>query len=342
MQSSVLRRGFLTRTAWISLLLGCALALAGSCRVGYDETSTQSDGVTAGETSSGAAGEPSGGTSGVSTGGAAGSGQGGSRAGSTASGGTDSPGGEGGDSGGTDTGGTAGTATGGGGMGGAGGRATGGAAGAGRGGAGGSIAGGGAGGSTAGGGAGGSTAGGGAGGSTAGGGAGGSIAGGGAGGSTAGGGAGGSGGAPDPGQCLNATFGGHDYLLCEELRNWAGAVAGCAAIGMQLIRVDDAAENQWLFDNANTQPGRDSLVWIGATDQVVEGEWRWTDGSLFWVGGPAPGGMAQGGLFVAWYFREPNNVSMTEHCASLDTTGSTPEWYDTRCELAQPFVCESL
>jgi hypothetical protein len=165
---------------------------------------------------------------------------------------------------------------------------------------------------------------------------------GGAGGSTVGGGAGGSGGAPDPGQCMNATFGGHDYLLCKELRSWAGAVAGCAAVGMRLIRVDDAPENQWLFDNANTEPGRDSLVWIGATDQAVEGEWRWTDGALFWIGGPAPGGTAQGGLFVAWYFREPNNVSMAEHCASIETTGSVPEWYDTRCELAQPFVCESL
>jgi hypothetical protein len=109
---------------------------------------------------------------------------------------------------------------------------------------------------------------------------------------------------------------------------------------MRLIRVDDAPENQWLFDNANTEPGRDSLVWIGATDQAVEGEWRWTDGALFWLGNQT--GMAQNGLFTAWYFREPNNVSMAEHCASLDTTGSTPEWYDTRCELTQPFVCESL
>jgi hypothetical protein len=111
---------------------------------------------------------------------------------------------------------------------------------------------------------------------------------------------------------------------------------------MQLIRIDGDPENQWLFDNANTEPGRDSLVWIGATDQAVEGEWRWTDGSLFWLGGAAPAGMPQNGLFEAWYFREPNNVSMAEHCGSLDTTGSVAEWYDTRCELTQPFVCESL
>ena len=81
---------------------------------------------------------------------------------------------------------------------------------------------------------------------------------------------------------------------------------------------------------------------VEGRDQALEGEWRWTDGALFWMGGPAPAGMAQNGLFVAWYFREPNNVSMAEHCASLETAGSVPEWYDTRCELAQPFVCESL
>ena len=28
------------------------------------------------------------------------------------------------------------------------------------------------------------------------------------------------------------------------------------------------------------------MVWMGADDLAVEGEWRWTDGALFWLGDP--------------------------------------------------------
>jgi hypothetical protein len=243
-----------------------------------------------------------GGSSGAGSGEAGGDAQGGSSRGGSAgtSGGTDATGGEGGEAG------TAGTGTSGGSagtmsMGGSGNSG-------GRAGAGGSNAGGGVGGSA------------------------------GAGAGTGGG--GGSAGAPDPGLCNSATFGGHMYLLCRELRSFPAANDGCTAVGMRLVRIDDAAENQWLFDNASTEFGRMASVWIGATDQALEGEWRWTDGTLFWIGGNT--GMAQGGLFAAWYFREPNDVAGVEHCASMETQGSAPEWYDWRCETLQPFVCESL
>lgn len=159
-------------------------------------------------------------------------------------------------------------------------------------------------------------------------------------GGTATGGAGGGAAVPDPARCNNGTFDGHDYLLCKEARSWPEANGGCIAAGMRLVRIDDDSENQWLYDNAFTEVGRTSIVWIGANDQAVEGEWRWTDGDLFWLGNNL--GMAQNGLFSGWYFREPNDVSGAEHCASLETNGSAPEWYDTRCELAAPFICESL
>lgn len=165
----------------------------------------------------------------------------------------------------------------------------------------------------------------------------------GAGGSAASGGTGGSGGTGDGGPpnmalCDQGTYGGHDYLLCEELRTWGDASEGCLAVGMRLVRVDDADEDEWLFMNANTPQGSTSEVWLGATDQAVEGEWRWSDGDLFWVGDQA--GTAQDALFAGWYFREPNNVD-TENCAVLDTKSVEPEWYDYSCELVMPYVCES-
>ena len=150
----------------------------------------------------------------------------------------------------------------------------------------------------------------------------------------------GDGGTPNPALCVNKAFGAHDYVLCREMRSWADARAGCTAIGMRLVRIDDAAENQWLFANANVEQGRSSQVWIGASDSAVEGEWRWTDGDLFWLG--ANGGLAQNGLFSGWYPREPNDVGGNEDCGSLETKSTAPEWYDAQCSILSPFICESL
>jgi hypothetical protein len=155
-------------------------------------------------------------------------------------------------------------------------------------------------------------------------------------------GAGGGGAPPDPSNCAEASFGGHGYLLCEEMRSWFDAHAACVAIGMRLVRVDDANENQWLFENSVVPGGRDSQVWLGASDQAVESEWRWTDGELFWLGDET--GTPQNGRFAGWYSREPNDGDLDgdEDCASLETNSSTARWYDSSCALTKSYVCESL
>jgi hypothetical protein len=142
---------------------------------------------------------------------------------------------------------------------------------------------------------------------------------------------------PDLALCTQASYGGHEYLLCEEPRSWDDAKGGCVAVGMQLARVDDANENDWLY--ANIRNGSAAEVWLGATDQAVEGEWRWSDGDGFWLGDNA--GTAQNGLFSGWYFREPNNVG-EEDCAALEAQSANPEWYDRQCHIALSYVCESL
>jgi hypothetical protein len=161
------------------------------------------------------------------------------------------------------------------------------------------------------------------------------------GGTSGSGGSSGSGGVPpDMALCNQATYGGHDYVRCQELRTWADANSGCLAIGMRLVRVDDDAENQWLFFGANVPSGPDGEIWLGATDVDAEGEWRWTDGDLFWLGDS--GGSAQNGLFSSWYTREPNDASI-ENCAVLDTKAAGAEWYDYDCEeVSKAYVCESF
>jgi hypothetical protein len=343
-------------TSWCLLAVG---AFAG-CRVGYDEIfvigrNVAGQGGTSASGGNGATGGSSGGVGGTEAGaGEAGadamggtSGTGGA-GGTAASGGSSATGGKGGASangGKGGAGGSAGATAGGsagssGGTAGATGGATSGASGAsgasGTSGGMGGASGGGAGGASGGGASG--ASGGGAGGASGGGASG--ASGGGAGGASGGGasgasGAGGYAGASSLGDCQTGTFGGHDYVFCNVNLAWTVARDRCASIGMALVRVNDATESQWVFDNVYDTPPRQG-VWLGANDIATEGEWRWPDGALFWLGTSM--GSAQNGLFSAWYPTSPSGQGPRD-CAALD--GGTLGWYDLDCMTPQPYICES-
>lgn len=148
-------------------------------------------------------------------------------------------------------------------------------------------------------------------------------------------GSGGFAGAASLGDCQTDTFGGHDYVFCNVNIAWTAARDNCASIGMFLVRVDDTAESQWVYDNIYDAPPRQG-VWIGASDIAQEGEWRWADGTLFWLGDDS--GSAQDGLFSAWYASQPSGQEPRD-CAALD--GNTLGWYDLDCAIPQPYACES-
>jgi hypothetical protein len=148
-------------------------------------------------------------------------------------------------------------------------------------------------------------------------------------------GAGGFAGASSLGDCQTNTFDGHDYVFCNVNISWTAARDNCASIGMLLVRIDDAAESQWVYDNVYDGPPRQG-VWIGANDLAQEGEWRWTDGTLFWLGTSA--GSVQDGLFAAWHSTQPSGQEPRD-CAALD--GNTLGWYDLDCTIPQPYACES-
>jgi hypothetical protein len=288
----------------VSLACGCG-------RIGYGPLSA-AGGAAAGGTGGGGLGPGSGGsTAGAGSGGAGtsgGRGGNGGAAGSVGGGGGGAGAGTGGATGGASGAGGAGGLTGGaGGTGGGAGGATGGAGGT-RGGAGGAR--GGAGGAT-----------GGAGGAT-----------GGAGG--AGGGAGGLGG----GACPMASFGGHDYAFCVGPLGWMDAADDCAAKRMHLVRIDDAAENTWVQTNAFVgimSTSSNYWSWMGGNDQAVVGEWRWADGTLFWLGGS--NGSVQGGLYQNWVAGSPSNTGMATDCAIFQHAGF---WTDFDCTRLERYVCE--
>jgi hypothetical protein len=110
---------------------------------------------------------------------------------------------------------------------------------------------------------------------------------------------------------------------------------------MRLVRVDDGAENAWLREAAVSLGIRN--LWLGASDDEVEGEWRWLDGALFWMGGRT--GASVGGLYSNWGTMEPNDANNGEDCALMLTESG--RWNDGTCpnfttlpEFPWGFACE--
>lgn len=149
---------------------------------------------------------------------------------------------------------------------------------------------------------------------------------------------GGAAGGPSLPNCQSKPFNGKTYLLCSPQLTWSAARSSCTSIGMDLVRVNDSAENQWLRDSAqNLSPPSDGL-WIGAKETLLEGAWDWTDGTLFWLGGLL--GISQGGAYTNWQFGQPSGL--LNDCGVLDLGAVTGTWYSELCTLqTKAYACES-
>jgi hypothetical protein len=149
---------------------------------------------------------------------------------------------------------------------------------------------------------------------------------------------GGAAGGPTLPGCQTTGFNAKTYVVCPARLSWNAARTSCSSIQMDLVRVNDSAEDQWLFDNAQSvTPPIDSL-WIGAHETLLEGAWNWTDGTLFWLGGLL--GFPQAQLYTNWQFGEPSGL--LEDCGALavGTPGAT--WYSDLCTLqTKSYVCEA-
>ena len=85
-----------------------------------------------------------------------------------------------------------------------------------------------------------------------------------------------------PGFTSQQNYNGHSYYRSTGSMTWTDARTACANMGGYLVTVTTLAENNFLF---NLWPNG----WIGLTDEVVEGQWRWVTGEPFswsnWNGG---------------------------------------------------------
>jgi hypothetical protein len=139
--------------------------------------------------------------------------------------------------------------------------------------------------------------------------------------------------------CHCESYGGHAYKFCGAGRGFIAAQDDCAAQGMRLIRVNDAAENQWAFATkvAKGFPG----VWIGASDLATEGDWRWSDDTPFWTGKAGVAGSGPvNALFNAWQTSPAQpDQNGDEDCAGFSY--STDRWADLACTDHNAYICEA-
>lgn len=120
---------------------------------------------------------------------------------------------------------------------------------------------------------------------------------------------------------------GHEYFVSDIEMVWQDAVSYAESQGGHLVTLNSAAEQQWIvstvlqYADAVSYTGCCLFVWIGFTDETVEGNWVWITGEPV--------------AYTGWLPGEPNNANVSptgEDYAALGTLSpGTPNgwgWYD--------------
>jgi hypothetical protein len=74
------------------------------------------------------------------------------------------------------------------------------------------------------------------------------------------------------------SFGGHRYKVYSGKVTWYEAKFRCEELGGHLAIVDNEEENKFLSECLGQTSLRSNAVFIGATDEVEEGNWFWVNG----------------------------------------------------------------
>ncbi len=113
--------------------------------------------------------------------------------------------------------------------------------------------------------------------------------------------------------CRDETYLAKTYSVCPlAALDYAAARAYCQLQNRELLQLDDAAEELWAYEVV-AEPGS---IWLGATDALVEGTWRWPDGSAL-------------DAYLNWDDGQPNDSGGGEDCAVLHS--GMGRWNDVPC-----------
>jgi hypothetical protein len=127
--------------------------------------------------------------------------------------------------------------------------------------------------------------------------------------------------------CPGVVFEGSCYEFFDEQTSWREAEARCAAWGGHLASVESSEEDAFIgaWPALSGVPLLDgSGIWLGGTDALRDGNFRWSDDRAL--------------SFVGWAPDQPNN-GVGVDCIEK-RNDATQSWYDRRCTDGERYVCE--
>jgi hypothetical protein len=110
-------------------------------------------------------------------------------------------------------------------------------------------------------------------------------------------------------------YNGHSYYRSTGSAYWSTAKSNCAAMGGHLVTVTTSGENAFIY---NLWPSG----WIGLTDEVTEGTWKWVTGETY--------------SYTSWNSGEPNNAGNEDYVQFV----GAGKWNDLPNAVSLPYVLE--
>jgi hypothetical protein len=128
--------------------------------------------------------------------------------------------------------------------------------------------------------------------------------------------------------CSCVAYDGHDYWFCTSYLTFVGAENKCKAVSMHLPKIDNEAEDDWLFGTAATKTMGE--YFLGATDASTPDEWSWLAGGKLWSG-------VADGTPTGYASFSPNEPNASGDCLVVQSNGP---WDDRICTDQRKYVCE--
>ncbi|XP_026160185.1 CD209 antigen-like [Mastacembelus armatus] len=114
------------------------------------------------------------------------------------------------------------------------------------------------------------------------------------------------------------------YFTSVSKKSWSQSREYCQRFGADLATIQSQAEMTFI----NSLYKSDKEVWIGLTDEGVEGQWKWVDGTPLTT--------------AYWGKGQPNSYDgRNQDCVEFWHRGSSiGDWNDENCNVEQNWICE--
>ncbi|XP_068997833.1 galactose-specific lectin nattectin-like [Embiotoca jacksoni] len=118
-------------------------------------------------------------------------------------------------------------------------------------------------------------------------------------------------------------FGRRCYLFQNPEKDWADAERFCNSLNGNLASIHSREEYVFIRGLIFKAVKIHKQSWVGGHDEVKEGVWLWSDGSVF--------------NFNSWGRGQPDNYKGREDCLEINFGGK--DFNDGTCSTKKSFVC---